>query len=63
LAVKQSAPQAADLRVMGDESVWALELSSLAQQAQPALYLVALWPVSLQEPEPAPLEQRVQQQV
>jgi hypothetical protein len=56
----QSAPQSVGLRVMGDESVWALELSSLAQ---PALYLVALWPVSLQEPEPAPLEQRVQQQV
>jgi hypothetical protein len=63
LAVKQSAPQSVGLRVMGDESVWALELSSLAQQAQPALCLVALWPVSLQEPEPAPLEQRVQQQV
>jgi hypothetical protein len=33
LAVKQSAPQSVGLRVMGDESVWALELSSLAQQA------------------------------
>ena len=48
---------------MGDESVWALELSSLAQQAQPALHSAAQWPASLQEPEPAPLEQRVQQQV